>query len=491
MIKQCLIAFLVVLCSAICKADFTEFYVQNTATNVNSGTSSSDTPHASYTSGSWTTNGLYTPPSGNPSSDGVTNGMFAAIFYDGSPTNMFVARITNVTTTTFSTSTNIFSGAIPTNRVLTASARIGGAWKGPNGAEGFPFGFVTAITTNLTANPVRVNFKGGYTNNITAAMSASNVDITFQGYTNTVADGGKCVIDGGTSGAAYILLSLSGNRVNLIDFIFQNNGASSTAAGLSISGANQYLSRVTVQNTRGSGVNTGGSGQVYEQVVVTGCNQGSAASGAGFFINGAAVNRFINCVSIYNTNGTTHGWNTATGNNRDFCLFNCISAFNSGAGVKLDTGVNDDCTISHCDFYNNTLDGILQDAGSGPNKFGVYNSNFVSNGVWGIGKTDTALCHLISINNGFRGNASGEVDTDYQTTNMIYFSSGKISYTSMPYLDAPNANFTMNTAEGKSTARGGFGTFTNTPAYLDMGATDHVDPSGSSTPFFKRIFTGF
>jgi hypothetical protein len=334
---------------------------------------------------------------------------------------------------------------------------------------------------------------GGLTNSITAAMSHTLAGpITFQGYTNTPGDGGRCVIDGGTTGASFLMLTFNAADGNLFDFIFQNNGLTGSAGGISLGGARGYFGRVTVQDVRGNGVTGNANNQFYDEVAVMRVNQSTNANGGAFFINTAGYYDFNRCSAISNWTSTSSGWNTATGNGRTWGLHWCISAYNGAHGAKADTGQNDYCTADHCDFYFNAGDGISQDAGTGPSKMRIVNCNFVSNGVYGIGKTDTATTTIYLENNGFRGNGTAEVDPDYTAAGMTLIERNRISYTSMPYVNPQQWNFNANTSESKNTARAGYGTFTNTVPYLDIGASRHVDPTAATTTnYLKRIFTGF
>jgi hypothetical protein len=183
---------------------FTEFYCRSGGSNMNGGglsTGAEPSTAAAYsaTNGGWSsTTGVFTPTSGNPSLS-VTVGDFANVFTDGSTTPVFIGRVTAVNSTTVTVSTTAKSGTAPTTAGTGISINVGGAWKGPNGAVGFPYGFITNALTDSSTNRPRVNFKNDQTYSITAAMThANNGPAKFQGYTTSAGDGGKATVDGGT-----------------------------------------------------------------------------------------------------------------------------------------------------------------------------------------------------------------------------------------------------------------------------------------------------
>ena len=216
---------------------YTEFYCQTTGSNLNAGSGTSDAAAFTYASGNWVAGtGVFTVASGDPLSDGVAVNDYASVYADGATVTGFVGKITARTTTTITVSLTIKSGTAPTDGTGTRTLKVGGAWKGPNGAEAFPFGFVAGNSmAGTTGQVTRVNLKSGTAYSVTAGMvhTALNGPTVFQGYTTTPGDLGKATIDGGTSGASYSIVSGTSNFIKLADLIFQNNGASGSTVGIS------------------------------------------------------------------------------------------------------------------------------------------------------------------------------------------------------------------------------------------------------------------
>lgn len=450
---------------------FTEFYVQTTGSNLNAGSTTADAASLTYASGTWVAaTGIFTVASGNPLTDGVLVGDFVSIYPDAATVAVFIARVTARDAATITVSLTAKSGTAPVDGAVNTTLKVGGAWAGPNGTVGFPFTLIQATMVNSAGNTLRVNVKGGTTYNITASVTLANVGrMIIQGYTTTPGDKGRFVIDGGTTGASYAMFTVSNGSVYLFDGTFQNNGATGTSSGLVTSGGGCFFVRITVQNVRGHGFNGNAGLQVFRECYATGCNQSNTANLAGFFCNTAGDYMFIRCVSRLNTGSNANGWNTATGNGRNYHVYNCIAADNGGVGFKIDSGQNDWCILKNCDSYSNGSDGFLQDSATGPNRILIENSNFVLNGGYGISKTDAASTVLIVSNCGFYSNTSGNIDADYD---ICALEEDSILYASDPFTDGANGDFSISLSTGKNAGRGSFGGFTASLGYPDIGAVE-------------------
>ena len=167
---------------------FTEFYCQTTGSNLNAGSSTADAALFTFTNGNWdATTGIFIAIGADLSA--ITVGMFASVYIDGASVGVFVGVITEVDDAldTITVSLSAKSGTAPTTSATGRSIKVGGAWKGPNAAEAFPFNFVQNTLTDSSSNPLRVNFKNGDTYSITAAITQANAGpIVYQGYTTTV-----------------------------------------------------------------------------------------------------------------------------------------------------------------------------------------------------------------------------------------------------------------------------------------------------------------
>lgn len=460
-----------------------EFCCRFGGSNMNGGRLSTNaepatSPVYSATNGGWNSGtGVFTPTSGNPSLT-VTVGDYASVFTDGATTPVFIGAVTAVSSTTITVSTSQKSGTAPTTAGTGISINVGGAWAGPSGAVNFPFNFASG-TMSSTSDVVRVNLKNDQTYNITATLDHQQIGPTFfQGYSSTFGDGGRATIDGGTTGASYILLTnANGSGVDrnwIVDLIFQNNGATGSASGVQWGGGTRSGQvRVVVHDVRGSGFN--GADQSIECEAYA-CNKSNTADIGAFLMSSNAV--LVRCVAHDNTGSNNDGFYTQGGG---ILMLNCVSDTNGRHGFfeQNITGAN---RLIGCDLYNNGTDGYRHIT-SGCAAY-LSNCNFISNAGYGINVstgTQTGVIH----NCGYYNNTLGAKNNVGRM-----FESGAVTYTGVPYVDAANGDFRLNnTANQGALARGtGRGNFTQTSAsyagtvsYPDIGAAQHQDAGGGTT----------
>lgn len=479
---------------------FTEFYCNaSTGSNINAGDLAASGVVTS-TNGAYTQGGgaggtdLWAAAAGTPFS-GASAGQFVSVYADAATLTTFIGRITAVNGggASVDISLTAVAGTRPSTVANGKTATIGGAWLGPNAAVGFPFNFTNIFNLrNTTGNFPRVNFKNNATYNITAAISHDQSgSMTWQGYSSTAGDGGKFIIDGGTTGTSYALLTLtcSTNQTKtntLVDAILQNNGATGSASGLVFAtsmGPDSAAIRVCVNNVRGTGINAFGAtgGGTLYQCEAYSCNQSDTSTLGGI---AATTNGSISyCLS--------HG-NNRTGFllNNQCIISNCIAASNTGRGMSTPDGFG--LYMSNCDIYNNGTDGFFFTcSGSYPNftyGFYVINCNFVKNGGYGFNMTNAGTITGQFLNNGFGSgtqvNTSGT--TNFPTLNGITVS-GSITYASgvTPWVDPANGDFRISLAAAKNAGMGTFtetnGSYTGTIGYPDVGAAQHLSTGGGGS----------
>ena len=473
---------------------FTEFCCRSGGSNLNAGTrtGNSTEPGTSasftYASGNWVAStGVFTVASGNPSTDGVAAGDFASVYADGSTVTGFVGRVTAVTSTTITVSLTAKAGTAPTDGTGNRTLKIGGAWQGPNGTSGFPFGFILNTLTNSTGERPRVNFKNDATYSISAAIThnvASGDFIQFQGYTSAYGDGGRAKIDGGTSGASYVLLTVGGAAqfVMITDFEFCNNGATGSADGTLL---NAVLHRVVCHDVRGSGLVPNNTGMVWTECEAYACNQSNTANKGGFAYGGT-MGAFVRCIAHDNTGSNTRGF-YINGDVRT--LLNCIAESNGSHGFDLSSVANVSNMYSGNDAYNNGGDG-MRITTSGSMNARIENSNFVKNGGYGLNLSGGNR-HGHLRNNGFgagtQANTSGTIN--YPTLWMGEVS-GTVTYASdvTPWVDPANGDFRINLAAAKAAGRGSFtqtqASYSGTVGYPDIGA---AQSQGSSSGGVRSV----
>lgn len=466
---------------------FTEFYCDFTnGSNVNAG-STEAAPVLSLTGGDWVSaTGVYTKTG---EITGVSPGMFAAVRVDGATVAARVGRVTGVTANTVTMSTTAGSGSLA-DQTGTASIVVGGPWKGPNAAVGFPFNFITNALTNASGDYPRVNLKNNATYSVTAAITHANAGpIQFQGYTSTVGDGGRAIIDGGTAGASYVLFTLSSGATTpttVADMVFQNNGATGNANGVVGALQGQMWRRCVFNSFRGalSVTNTG----LFEECEVYSLNQSNTSNSGGIIISAVGV-RLRRCIVHDVTGSASNGvYSTA----QTFTAERCIFDSNGRHGVAV-FATNGAAVLSSCEFYNNGSDGVNLGSGSGTGySVSADNCNFVKNGGYGVNFAGSGTCTGQLSNCGF---GSGSAANTSGTTNALggVVETGSVTYASgvTPWSAPDTGNFTIVLAAAKAAGRGSYtqtqSNYTGTSSSPDIGAAQATSAGGGGKFWPRRL----
>lgn len=466
---------------------------------LNANTEPPTTPVFSSTNGNWNSGtGLFTVASGDPLAAGVAVGDFASVFNDGATAPVFVGRVTARTSTTVTVSTSIRLGTAPSTSATARSINVGGAWLGPNGTQGFPFTLMQGACINTSSNPPRVNLKNDQTYNITAVMnSPSSIlgPVLFQGYTSTFGDLGKATIDGGTSGAAYILWTNNGALGFCIaDLIFQNNGATGAAPLVDYLNASSIgiVLRCVFRESRQHGIRFLVGGALAIECEAYACNKNNSTFTAGFAAAGT-TQMFIRCISHDHVGSNAHGFYFSGPGAR---AVDCISFNNGGIGYRIS---GNSSNIHNSDAYNNTGSGIDFALASSIGSAYIENCNLINNGGYGIDTTGSATGLYFIYNCGFgsgsEANTSGQVNS---SAGDAVLEEGSITYPSgvTPWVDPVNGDFRINLSDAKNAARGAFTLiapgYAGTVGYPDIGAVQHLDAGGGGTGISRaRAFSGF
>ena len=462
----------------------TEFCCRAGGSNLNAGTLRGDSTEPgtaasfTYASGNWdNSTGVFTPASGNPSSDGVAVGDYVSVYADGSTVTGFVGQVSAVDATTITVDlTDHFAGTAPTTGTGDRTLRVGGAWQGPNGAEGFPFDFVTETMCDGSDIIVRVNVKNDQTYSVTSTITL-NSGLSwrvFQGYQTTYGDKNQALIQGPASGTSFTLLDLpyntrSGN--SLIDLHFDRNGDAAGANwGVQWGGGN---SRNKVIRCRFSNMYSAGATFSRTEAIVQDCEfDNNGTYGAWHTLNG--VYFYYNC--RFHNNGS-HGLFMTSSQNRYARAFGCIFANNGshGASTAADSGSH----YFNCIFYGNTSSGLMLSASQGSI---VQNCAFIDNGAYGIYFTTTdqnysfVQVYNCAFGSGTMANNSGNIRNGTGTS---YDEAGTITEVADfdPYTDPANGDFTLKS--GSVLALNGFN-FTQPNANFDGTASSF--PIGATGP---------
>lgn len=458
---------------------FTEFYAQTTGSNLNAGSDVNDAAELTSSNGNWdSTTGVFICL-GTPNLSGVTVGEWASIYTDGASVGVFVGRITAVVdaTDTITVSLTAKSGTPPSTSATARTIKVGGAWKGPNAAENFPFGFVQSTMSNAAADVPRVNFKVG-TYTVTAAVAHANAGpLRFQGYTSSPGDLGRATLTDSTTAASYVLFTLSVANVDIADFIFASAFSSGTSDGVSITGAECTFSRCVAHDFRAGGFNSTVA-TFFNECEAYLCGKANGAGVSGFTTTGF----LINCVSHDNAGSNVIGFNIPAAT-----AINCIADTNGKDGFRSSSSIGG--TLINCDAYNNGGAGVDFTSTSAMT-FTIQNCNLVKNGTWGINSSGSLVLRNGSIVNcgfgsGTQANTSGTVVTGLTGISEM----GSVNYASdvTPWVDPANGDFRINLAAAKGTGRGTFtetqASYTGTIGYPDIGAAQHFENPQRSFTF--------
>ena len=340
---------------------YTNFCCRSGGSNLNAGTRTGNTTQPgqsadlTYAAGGWVnTTRVFTVASGDPVADGVAVDDYAAIDTGGSDA-AYIARVTARTSTTITLASN-GAGTNPANGTYTM--RIGGAWSGPSGASDFPLdlNYTGAGILNTSADTARINLKDNQTYSITAAISMAAGPAVVQGYTTTYGDGGRASIDGGTTGASFVLININ-TGVQLRDLIIANNGDTGSANGVSFSNFTRVLvDRCVVHSVRGSGFAATSGQFTLVQCEVYAANQSNTANTPAVAITGTGLGALIRCMIHDNTGSNTDGARLGGG----FGFLTCVDTVfdtNGRHGILAASTVN--VTVVNCTFHGNGTDGIL------------------------------------------------------------------------------------------------------------------------------------
>jgi hypothetical protein len=407
------------------------------------------------------------------------------VYADGSTVTGFVGRVTALDATTITVSLTAKSGTAPVDGTTNTTLKIGGAWKGPNGTVGFPFNFIDRTLANASGDNPRVNFKSGTDYSVTAAVTHTTTGVWFEGYTATPGDDGFGVINGGTSGSSYLLLSVTGEATVLQNLEIKNNGASGSSNGLNFTATDGIIRRVVVHDVRGNGISLGGT-IVAVECEAYACNQSNTSGFSAYSVNGAVM---IRCIAHDNTGSNNSGFRDASTTVRTQ-FFNCIADSNGlhGFVIPNSRGLN---TFFNCDAYNNGGDGFIIVNNSTASSIYMENCNAVKNTGWGIRCSGFSAGQEVGtiINCGFGAGTMLNGSGDFVATNCSIVRTNNFSYANdvTPWVDPANGDFRINLAAAKGAGRGTFlqtaASYAGTIGYPDIGAAQHADSGGSGGAF--------
>jgi len=454
-------------------ATYTEFYCDPVnGSNLNGG-SDSGSPSMSDTAGTGSWNSSTNVYTSVATTGSVAVGQFMSIYAGSATDAVYTARITAVSggsgsVWTITLSSTAFSGAKP-GTASSYKAQVGGAWKGPNGADSFPFGYMTSALTDSSGDSPRCNMKNNGTYSVTSGVSDGAIGgpRTFQGYSSAVGDGGKANIDGGTNAIVVLTTATGTNSYNTYaDLTISNNGTSGSNAGISVGGTVQFFLRCVVHDVRGNAFISSQANISYIECEAYNCNGSNSSS---IFSNSGTGAYYNRCIAHNNSGSNSNGFQSSAGG----CYTNCIADTNGGNGF-YSSSTSNMFLVQYCSAYNNTGDGLR--LGNTSAVVRVENSDFVLNGGYGINSSSGAvLVPSIYCNNAF--GAGTKANTSGQTHNLtLVVQIGTVTYPNdvTPWVSPSTGNFSINAPFAERQGRGNFtqtqANYSGAQGYPDVGA---------------------
>lgn len=383
---------------------FLNLCCRSSGSNLNPGSRTGDTtvPGTSadltYASGTWVNaTRVFTVASGDPVSDGVAVNDLVALDTGGSVW-AYMGKVSARTSTTITISSTANAGTNPANGTYTL--RVGGAMAGPSGTTGHPLNLNYASGMGN----VRINLMNDQTYNMTAAISLNTSllgPIALFGFTSAYDDGGRATMDGGSSGASYNLIvgtNLS-QAFKIKDMIFQNNGSTGSADGVSLNHSGSSVDNCLFKNMAGSGLTCGSSAAnvFINQSEFYNNNTSNTAALGGLRVSGTG-GVFINRCRFGSHSGSN---NSGLYANTEVAVMRCIFDANT-TGLALPN--NSGSLIVSNVFYGNTnhlniTSGALLTAVS------VYENNVFENATT-VYQASGAAGYIRAFNNGYYNNTN-------------------------------------------------------------------------------------
>lgn len=324
----------------------------------------------------------------------------------------------------------------------------------------------------------------GITMSVAGGITHNQMYNQLEGYSSTRGDGGRPTIRATTS--SINMLTLSGAAWRVANLILDCD-AQTSCTGVTANGASTIYQNIKVMDYTTYGFNTfsGNPGKImffYNEV--TGGASGSTgirAQGNGYFI----FNNYVHDISgtgISTTDTSTIMNNivdTVAGASSD-----CINAAGNGIimvgnttyncgrhGISLTQGINTHLLVRGNIMSNTGGCGLSYTPGAGTPATPWMDGN----GYWS--NTGGARCNLDDTGTVNAVNSKG-----------AYTNTLDVVFTGTPFVDAANADFSLNTAGGAGASARSTGTPRSWPGYsgsnyLDMGAVQYNTPANVKSSF--------
>ena len=424
------------------------------------------------------TSDLFAAASGTPFSARQVGQLFA-IMNDGGTIATQISRILAINGGGASVDlgngvTNML-GARHATAANGVTGTCGGPHKGPNGTSIFPFTLTNRATfTDANGNRIWTTLFNNATYSMTGAGgSAVAGPYGIGGATTTPRDGGRAIIDGGTSGASYTLLTFGSGVVE--DVEIRNNG--DTGSATLVVGTGTIFRRCSLHDSAGSLLSISAS-CITENCDFYAANKNNTAATPAILMSASNAGLSSERCEFHDNTGSNTNAITASTTVRNLTLHNCIFDSNGRDAIEVSATGSLILDISECDFYDNGKDAV-EWSSSTTGQVLIQNSNFGRNvnDVNLSGSTNTTFT-ISSC-----GFCSGADASTAPTTGLGFAEiEGSITYTSPtnPWRDPANGDFTIVHSLAKGKGRGTFlatqAGYTGQTGYPDVGAAQHKEP---------------
>jgi hypothetical protein len=386
-------------------------------------------------------------------------------------TTGFVARITAVSTTPFTASLTAKAGGIPNTGSGFYTAKIGGAWLGPNAYDGFPHNWIQNTLTNAAGEYpwIRIKNDQTYTLNAAVARISNAGPFNFGGFSTSYGDGGVTTFTGVSASSSFLLwefLNATGTH-EIEDIVFSGNGSASNATLVSTASnvARIAFRRCRFTGGRGHGVQVSGSNGSTELIEceIDNNNLNNSANTAGINITGPAM---LTRCNIHDNLGSNTSGIILSGNH--VVISDSIIESNGQFGINQTGGSR--LLFRNVEVYNNANDGIRL-GNSVQAMMDIENTNFFKNGGWAINRTGAGayigVLRNCSFGAGTQANTSGTVNnlSGLREEESVIYPANE-----HPWIDPVNGDFRLVHQYAMASGSGEFPGSTGTIGYPDRGA---------------------
>lgn len=457
---------------------FTEFYMQNTGSNLNAGSTNADAASVTSTNGSWDiTANTFIATGGTPFS-GVSVGDWVSIYNDGASVTPHVAQVTAIYLSGLGVevSATVKFGTKPASGATGKSCKVGGAW-----ADLGMLASGVALNTGTTPVAMRLNLKvhtsqptSGYANTTTtrtwSLVGTATLPIWIRGYASAIGD-----LETDWSTAPPLIEFTTGqwsfNASHLVVSNISITSAATAAGGAVTTGSSSgvWFDRIRIENTASNSASRAISlnGSTNSLNRLTRCWFKATATADGVVVIGVAGSDSTIFEACYITGGVVN-FKSINSISHTIVMLNCLLVSPTTYCIQFTSAA----TALGLVIVGNTLyggsgtDGIRLDFL--PTFLSVISNNIIAN------------CSGYGINNstGTAGTTCARFANHYYAisgTNENGFgdhpSFGDTSDASSPFTNSAGGDFSLTTG-ADAIAAGSPGQFENTSliGYMDCGA---------------------